>query len=135
MASIFRILRPEPILFILWANELVRLVWSPPVLQVAAGWLMILFVVLSLPHIRRGTAYLCIPLALLAGGLAVYFDQAEGVLRGFQNAAVFMAFFGSIVLLRALAGLAAVEAVELDDAPPVPRAGLRPVLFVLGDSV
>ena len=103
MASIFRIIRPEPILFILWANELVRLVWSPPFLQTAAGWLMILFVLLSLPHIRRGTAYLCIPLAVLAGGLAVCFDQAEGVLRGFHNAAVFMAFFGSIVLLRALA--------------------------------
>ncbi|MGB0630101.1 MAG: hypothetical protein ACPGRZ_05345 [Alphaproteobacteria bacterium] len=103
MAQLFRILRPEPILFVLWANELVRLVWSPPQLKLAAGWLMIVFVVLSLPHIRRGTFCLCIPLAVLAGGLTIYFDQAAGVIRGFQNAAVFMAFFGSIVLLRALA--------------------------------
>ena len=103
MANVSRILRPEPILFVLWANELIRLVWSPPVLQTAAGWLMIVFVVLSLPRIRRSTVYLCVPLAGLTAGLTLYFDQAVGVLRGFQDAAVFMAFFGSIVLLRALA--------------------------------
>ena len=103
MAIVSRILRPEPILFVLWANELIRLVWSPPVLQTAAGWLMIVFVGLSLPRIRRGTVYLCVPLAVLAAVLALYFDQAASIMRGFQNAAVFMAFFGSIVLLRALA--------------------------------
>ncbi|NBP72998.1 MAG: hypothetical protein EBU57_07530, partial [Alphaproteobacteria bacterium] len=86
-----RIFRPEPILFVLWANELVRLVWSPPALQTAAGWLMIAFVLLSLPHIRRGTFYLCVPLAALTLGLVIYFDQSAGVMRGFQNAAVFMA--------------------------------------------
>ena len=103
MANVSRILRPDPILFLLWANELIRLVWSPPVLQTAAGWLMIVFVVLSLPRIRRGTVYLCVPLAVLTAGLTLCFDQAAGVMRGFQDAAVFMAFFGSIVLLRALA--------------------------------
>ena len=103
MAIVSRILRPEPILFVLWANELIRLVWSPPVLQTAAGWLMIVFVGLSLPRIRRGTVYLCVPLAVLAAVLALYFDQAASIMRGFQNAAVFMAFFGSIALLRALA--------------------------------
>jgi hypothetical protein len=86
-----------------------------------AGWLMIAFVLLSLPHIRRGTAFLCVPLAILASSLTVYFDQAEGVRRGFENAAVFMAFFGSIVLVRALA----------DRRPEIAKArtlftGLRP---------
>ena len=103
MANVSRIIRPEPILFVLWANELIRLVWSPPMLQTAAGWLMIVFVMLSLPRIRRGTVYLCMPLAVLTAGLALNFDQAAGVMRGFQDAAVFMAFFGSIVLLRTLA--------------------------------
>ena len=103
MANVSRIIRPEPILFVLWANELIRLVWSPPILQTAAGWLMIVFVMLSLPRIRRGTVYLCVPLAVLTAGLALNFDQAAGVMRGFQDAAVFMAFFGSIVLLRTLA--------------------------------
>ena len=103
MANVSRIIRPEPILFVLWANELIRLVWSPPMLQTASGWLMIVFVILSLPRIRRGTVYLCVPLAVLTAGLALNFDQAAGVMRGFQDAAVFMAFFGSIVLLRALA--------------------------------
>ena len=103
MANVSRIIRPEPILFILWANELIRLVWSPPMLQAASGWLMIVFVVLSLPRIRRSTVYLCVPLAVLTAGLALHFDQAASVMRGFQDAAVFMAFFGSIVLLRSLA--------------------------------
>ena len=103
MANVSRIIRPEPILFVLWANELIRLVWSPPMLQTASGWLMIVFVILSLPRIRRGTVYLCVALAVLTAGLALNFDQAAGVMRGFQDAAVFMAFFGSIVLLRTLA--------------------------------
>ncbi len=103
MANVSRIIRPEPILFVLWANELIQFVWSPPVLQTAAGWLMIVFVVLSLPRIRRGTVYLCVPLAVLTAGLTLNFDRAAGVMRGFQDAAVFMAFFGSIVLLRTLA--------------------------------
>lgn len=103
MTHLSRFARSEPILFVLWANELVRLVWSPPALQTAAGWLMMLYVVLSLARIRRGTVFLCVPLAILATGLAVAFDQWAGVVRGFENAAVFMAFFGSIVLLRAVA--------------------------------
>ena len=103
MNTLSRVFRSEPILFVLWANELVRLVWSPPELQAAAGWLMMLYVALSLSRIRRGTVFLCAPLAVLAIGLAVSFDQWAGVVRGFENAAVFMAFFGSIVLLRAVA--------------------------------
>tara|TARA_R110002126_G_scaffold36678_20_gene111310 strand:- start:6312 stop:7643 length:1332 start_codon:yes stop_codon:yes gene_type:complete len=98
-----RLVRSEPILFVLWANELVRLVWSPPALQAASGWLMMLYVALSFSRIRRGTVVLCAPLAALAIALAVAFDQWAGVIRGFENAAVFMAFFGSIVLLRAVA--------------------------------
>lgn len=98
-----RLVRSEPILFVLWANELIRLVWSPPELQAVSGWLMILYVVLSLRRIRRGTVFLCAPLVVLAIGLAVSFDQWSGVMQGFENAAVFMAFFGSIVLLRAVA--------------------------------
>lgn len=103
MNQLSRFARSEPILFVLWANELVRLVWSPPELQTASGWLMMLYVALSLTRIRRGTVILCAPLAVLAIGLAVSFDQWAGVMRGFENAAVFMAFFGSIVLLRAVA--------------------------------
>ncbi|MEE2997598.1 MAG: hypothetical protein VX700_10710 [Pseudomonadota bacterium] len=64
---------------------------------------MIAFVLLSLPNVRRSTVCLCVPLAILAGGLTLHFNQIAGVFRGFENAAVFMAFFGSIALLRALA--------------------------------
>ena len=112
MKQFSRFFRSEPLLFVLWANELVRLVWSPPELQTASGWLMILYVVLSLNRLRRGTFILCIPLALLAAGLAVWFDEWAGIMRGFQNGAVFMAFFGTIVLLRSVA----------DQRPEISRA-------------
>tara|TARA_R110002072_G_scaffold28244_5_gene90906 strand:+ start:2748 stop:4094 length:1347 start_codon:yes stop_codon:yes gene_type:complete len=115
------VLRSEPLLFVLWANELVRLVWSPPELQAASGWLMIVYVAMSSTRLRRGTFMLCVPLAVLAVALAVSFDEWGGVMRGFQNGAVFMAFFGTIVLLRAVA----------DQRPEISKArslftGLRP---------
>lgn len=100
---ILRALRPEPLLFLLWAMELVRLVWSPPALRSAAGILMIVYVVLALPRLRRGTLLLCLPLALIAVVLATALGRWDAILRGFENAAVFMAFLGSIVLLRAVA--------------------------------
>ena len=103
MNTFSRIFRSEPLLFVLWANELLRLVWSPPELQEAAGWLMLIYVVMSIRRVRRGTIILCVPLATLAIILAVAFDEWAGVMRGFQNGAVFMAFFGTIVLLRAVA--------------------------------
>ena len=103
MTTFSRIFRSEPLLFVLWANELLRLVWSPPELQEAAGWLMMVYVVMSLSRLRRGTIILCVPLAVLAVVLAISFDEWSGVMRGFQNGAVFMAFFGTIVLLRAIA--------------------------------
>lgn len=112
MKQFSRFFRSEPLLFVLWANELVRLVWSPPELQTASGWLMIVYVALSLNRLRRGTFILCIPLAVLAVVLAVSFDEWDGVMRGFQNGAVFMAFFGTIVLLRAVA----------DQRPEISRA-------------
>lgn len=121
MNAIARFLRPEPILFLLWALELLRLIWSPPALALASGYLMMLFVGLAIPRARRGTIYLCAPLAVIAVTLAVQAGAWGGVFRGFQNASVFMAFFGSIVLLRALA----------DRRPEIARArslftGLKP---------
>ena len=112
MNTFSRLLRSEPLLFVLWANELLRLVWSPPELQEAAGWLMLIYVVMSIRRVRRGTIILCVPLATLAIILAVAFDEWAGVMRGFQNGAVFMAFFGTIVLLRAVA----------DQRPEISRA-------------
>ena len=103
MRQFRRFFRSEPLIFVLWANELVRLVWSPPELQVASGWLMILYVSMSLTRLRRGTFILCVPLAVLAVTLAVSFEEWARVMRGFQNGAVFMAFFGTIVLLRTVA--------------------------------
>ncbi|MAI49194.1 MAG: hypothetical protein CMM16_01340 [Rhodospirillaceae bacterium] len=103
MKKFSRFFRSEPLLLVLWANELVRLVWSPLELQEASGWLMIVYVVMSLTRLRRGTFILCAPLVVLAAVLAISFDEWPAVMRGFQNGAVFMAFFGTIVLLRALA--------------------------------
>lgn len=107
-----RLLRPEPILFLLWAMELVHLVWSPPALRTASGLLMILYIALASRRIRRGTIVLCLPLVAIAAALATMLDEWGAILRGFENAAVFMAFFGSIVLLRAIA----------DQRPEIARA-------------
>ena len=103
MRALVRFIRPEPVLFLLWALELCGLVWSPPALAAASGYLMMLYVALAAPHLRRGTVYLCLPLVALAAALAMQAGDAGGIFRGFENASVFMAFFGSIVLLRALA--------------------------------
>ncbi len=103
MQSLLRSLRPEPVLLTLWALELLRLVWHAPQLSAVSGWLMFLFVALAAPRLRRGTWYLCLPLLAFSVFLAASFDQWGGFFRGFQNATVFMAFFGSIVLLRAVA--------------------------------
>ena len=83
--------------------EIVQLAWSPPELRRAAGVLMIAYIVLTAARIRRGTFFLCAPLAVAAAALAVLLDLGDSVIRGFENGAIFMAFFGSIVLLRALA--------------------------------
>jgi hypothetical protein len=98
-----RFLRPEPVLFALWGLELFRLIFPWPGLGPLAGGLMVLFVALAVLRLRRGTVWLCLPLAALTVALAAAFGQWDGIWRGFQNASVFMAFFGSIVLLRALA--------------------------------
>ncbi len=83
--------------------EIVQLVWSAPELRQVAGMLMIAYLVLTVVRIRRGTFFLCAPLAIAAAALAALLDLGDSVIRGFENGAIFMAFFGSIVLLRALA--------------------------------
>ncbi len=83
--------------------EIVQLVWSAPELRRVAGMLMIAYIVLTVIRIRRGTFFLCAPLAIAAAALAALLDLGDSVIRGFENSAIFMAFFGSIVLLRALA--------------------------------
>lgn len=121
MDAIARSFRPEPVLFLLWAIELCRLIRSPPALSIVSGLLMVLFVLLASLRLRRGTAVLCLPLAAIAVALAAAYGQWDGIRRGFENAGVFTAFFGSIVLLRVLA----------DRRPEISRArgvfaGLRP---------
>lgn len=83
--------------------EIVQLVWSAPELRRVAGMLMIAYLVLTVVRIRRGTFFLCAPLAIAAAALAALLDLGDSVIRGLENGAIFMAFFGSIVLLRALA--------------------------------
>lgn len=103
MRSLASLSRPEPVLVALWLIEIMQLAWSPPELRRAAGLLTIAYVVLAAVRLRRGTVLLCAPLAAAAAALAVLLDLGGSVMRGFENGAIFMAFFGSIVLLRALA--------------------------------
>lgn len=98
-----RLLRPEPLLFLLWALELGRLGWDSETARAVGGLLMAAYVILSIARLRRATMWLCAPLAVLAAALAQAFGSWNEVVRGFESAAIFMAFFGSIVLLRGLA--------------------------------
>ena len=100
---LLRLPRAEPVLFAIWAIELAGLVWSPPEMRTASGILMIAYLTLSLPRLRRGTIVLCLPLAVGAAALATWYGQWGAIFRGFAGGAVFVAFFGSIVLLRAIA--------------------------------
>ena len=97
------LLRPEPLLFLLWALELARLAWDSETARAAGGLMMAAYVALSIMRLRRATMWLCAPLAILAAALAQAFGSWSEVVRGFESAAIFMAFFGSIVLLRGLA--------------------------------
>lgn len=101
--SLLRLPRAEPALFAIWAIELVGLVWSPAEMRTASGILMIAYLALSLPRLRRGTIVLCLPLAAGAAALATWYGEWDSIFRGFAGGAVFVAFFGSIVLLRAIA--------------------------------
>lgn len=98
-----RFLRPEPLLFLLWALELARLGWDSETARAVGGLMMAAYVALSIARLRRATMWLCAPLAVLAAALAQAFGSWNEVVRGFESAAIFMAFFGSIVLLRGLA--------------------------------
>ena len=98
-----RLLRPEPLLFLLWALELGRLAWDSETVRAVGGLMMAAYVTLSIARLRRATMWLCAPLAVLAAALAGAFDSWNEVVRGFESASIFMAFFGSIVLLRGLA--------------------------------
>ncbi|MEC7490754.1 MAG: hypothetical protein VYA17_14330 [Pseudomonadota bacterium] len=93
MKPVTRVIRPETILLFLWGAELIRLAWVLPVLQTVAAWMVAFYVVLSLRSLRSSTVVFCLPLRLFSAGMATYMDQWNAVLRGFQNAAVFMAFF------------------------------------------
>ena len=98
-----QLFRPEPLLFLLWALELARLAWDSETARAAGGLMMAAYVALSIARLRRATLWLCAPLAVLAAALAQAFGLWNEVVRGFESAAIFMAFFGSIVLLRGLA--------------------------------
>lgn len=95
--------RPEPVLAALWLLQIAGLVWTAEWLPRAGGLLMAVYVVLAAVRARRATLLLCAPLAAAAVALAWLHGRPGDLLRGLEGAAVFMAFFGSIMLLRALA--------------------------------
>ncbi len=103
MRTLAGLARPEPVLAALWLMEIVQLAWPEPGLRRAAGVAMAVYVLLAVFRSRRSTLVLCAPLAAAAVALAGLHGAFGAIVRGFENAAVFMAFFGSIMLLRALA--------------------------------
>jgi len=103
MSVLRAIAKPEHLLILIWAQVLAGLVWSDPMLEAAGAVLLAVFVVASLPRLRRQTLILCGLLAMAAAALAIAFDAWDAVPRAIGGATVFAAFFGTIMVLRATA--------------------------------
>jgi hypothetical protein len=98
-----KLMRVEHLLILIWVTVLVRLA-SPGVVPtefVAA--LMGLYVLFSLPRLRRQTQILCGVLAAVTLVLAAAFDGWAAIPRAADGASIFAAFFGTIMILRATA--------------------------------
>jgi len=97
------LIAPQPVLFVIWALELLGLAWDAPLIAAAGTGLMVLYVVLCLPRLRRGTLILCGLLVAATIGLAAGYDGWRVIVPAIDRATIFSAFFGTIMILRATA--------------------------------
>mgnify|MGYP001223314614 CR=1 FL=1 len=103
MKKTARFIRPEIALIIVWGLELIFLAWMPPFLEALAAWLMILYLLLNIPFIRGENIILCLLIVISIALITAYSGNWAAIYKGFQDATIFMGFFGSIILLRAAA--------------------------------
>ncbi|MBK20463.1 MAG: hypothetical protein CMM52_16655 [Rhodospirillaceae bacterium] len=96
----------------LWAFAVIQIFWSHPILELAGGIALGLYIVLVISKIRRRMQILISCLAATAITLAAIFDGWTALWQGMENSVIFAAFFGTVVLLRATA----------DQRPEISRA-------------
>ena len=101
MPFLLQLTRPETLLVLLWASQLVRMAWPGAAADLAGAVIAASFIVRVFVFLRRPTIVLCCTLAALAVVLIFLYGEPAAVLVGFKAAPMFAGFFGSIVLLRA----------------------------------
>ncbi|MEE8333385.1 MAG: hypothetical protein V3R85_06015 [Alphaproteobacteria bacterium] len=88
---------------VLWAFGLIRILTPLDALDVPLGALLVIFVVISLIRAGWQNRLLCFGLAGAVVSLCLAYDRWEVIPGGIAKGAIFPAFFGTIVLLRATA--------------------------------
>ncbi len=91
------------LLALLWSAAVIRIAWNHPVLQIASGIVLALYIVLVIGKIRRRMQILIFCLAATAMILATIFDGWTALRQGMEHSVIFAAFFGTVVLLRTTA--------------------------------
>ena len=87
----------------LWALGLVRILSPFAVLDAPLGALLVVFVIVALFRTGWQNRALCLALAGATAGLCAAYDLWRVIPDGIAKGAIFPAFFGTIVLLRATA--------------------------------
>ncbi len=103
MSILIQLVRPETLLLLLWAAQVVRMAWPAATVEQAGAVVAVLYILRVLVSLRRPTIILCSGLAALAALLILIYGGPAAVLVGFKAAPLFAGFFGTIVLLRATA--------------------------------
>jgi hypothetical protein len=126
MAKLPRWATPQGLYCALWALELVRVVAPVPPLAWLTAAMLAAYVILIGFGRRRQTRILCA--ALLGAGfvIAALYDAWGAVITGAEDSTIFVAFFGTAVLLRAVSDgrrEIAVARAALLQLPPSSRSG------------
>ena len=103
MPRLQSLLTSQILLATLWAAAVIRIAWNHPVLQVASGMVLAIYILLVIGKIRRRMQILIFCLTATATVLAAIFNGWGALWQGMEHSVIFAAFFGTVVLLRATA--------------------------------
>lgn len=127
------------VMAILWILALARIFFSAPELAMASGITLTLYIGLVVLFVRRSLQLLCLALAIVTVGLAVWLDAWEAIWAGVEKAVLFAAFFGTLSLLRATADrrpeIAKARRSVTSLAPDERASGLLAGTFILGSTL
>ena len=103
MTVLLQLVRPESVLLLLWAAQLVRMAWPAPYMDLAGAAIAALYILRVFVLLRRPSIVLCSVLTAAAVVLIFLYGGPATVLVGFKAAPMFAGWFATIVLLRATA--------------------------------